>query len=153
MISVIRTHTSNPSFSIGRAGMDQRDIWAVEDAGGFKKVLIRGTLAYPGQFTDKSIAAAVDEYRKMVDSKECIAMMSIEVPGVYLNIDNTYGVVTKITGEGNDAVFEITLLDVRFGRFVNKMIQAVDESKIELVPLGISEGNEFKHIATVAIKF
>lgn len=153
MIGVIRTHTTNPAFSIGRAGMDQRDIWAVEDAGGFKKVLIRGTLAYPGKFAEKSIAAAVGEYRKLVESKECIAMMSIEAPDGNLNIGNAYGVVTKVTGEGKDAVFEITLLDVRFGRFVNKMIQSVDESRIELVPLGIAAGNEFKHIATIAIKF
>ena len=75
MIEYKEEYTDEPNYSLGRHGKSEREIWNIEDNGGFKKVTVNGSVENVSKYTKESVKNAVKEYQKMIESGESIAVL------------------------------------------------------------------------------
>ncbi len=79
MIEYKEEYTDEPNYSLCRHGKSEREIWDIEDNGGFKKVTVNGSVENVSRYTKESVKNAVKEYQNLIKSGESIAVLNLSL--------------------------------------------------------------------------
>lgn len=124
MIEYREEPTVEDRYSIGRSQMSEREIWDVEDNGGFKKVIISGNVTNLREYKKDSVLFAVEEYRKkLMDCGQ--AVVAFASGSIFeLDVNKIYGEATKIVPRADNTYdVEITLLDTPCGNTILNLVK------------------------------
>ena len=118
MIEYKEEYTNVPNFSLGRQGKSEREIWDIEDNGGFKMVTIKGNVENVSRFTVESVKNAVKEYQNLIESSESIAVLNME-NNFALPVSDTFAKITNLeVSDDNKVKATMVLTDTPNGNMV-----------------------------------
>lgn len=118
MIEYKEEYTDEPNYSLGRCGKSEREIWDIEDNGGFKKVTVNGSVENVSRYTKESVKNAVKEYQRMIKSGESIAVLNME-DDFALPVSDTFAKITNLeVSDDNKVKATIVLTDTPNGNAV-----------------------------------
>lgn len=65
MIEYKEEYTDESNYSLGRRGKSEREIWDIEDNGGFKKVTVNGNVENVSRYTKESVKAVEKDVEEL----------------------------------------------------------------------------------------
>lgn len=151
MIEYKEEYTDVPNFSLGRQGKSEREIWDIEDNGGFKMVTIKGNVENVSRFTEESVKNAVKEYQKMIKSGESIAVLNME-DNFALPVSNTFAKITNLeVSDDNKVKATMILTDTPNGNMVYSMLKDIGRDCLTLHADGVCTGSILNNIVNVRL--
>lgn len=157
MIEYREEHTVEERYSIGRSQMSEREIWDVEDNGGFKKVIISGNVTNLREYKKDSVLFAIEEYReKLMDCGQAVVAF-VSGSNFELDVNKIYGKVTKIVPRADNTYdVEITLLDTPCGNTIWNLVKGCDLRNLDIeadgLCLNLPSGKRFTDLLNFKIK-
>ena len=151
MIEYKEEYTDEPNYSLGRRGKSEREIWDIEDNGGFKKVTVNGSVENVSRYTEESVKNAVKEYQKMIESGESIAVLNMD--GDYsLPVSNTFAKITNLeVSDDNKVKATMVLTDTPNGNAVYSMLKNLGRESLTLKADGTCNGSNLNNIVNVRL--
>ena len=133
MIEYREEPTVEDQYSMGRSQMSEREIWDVEDNGGFKKVIISGNVTNLQEYRKDSVSLAIEEYReRRMDCGQSVVVFAL----------------------GPD--FEITLLDTPSGNTIWNLVKGCDLYNLDIeadgLCLNLPTGKRFTNLLNFKIE-
>lgn len=157
MIEYREEPTVEDQYSMGRSQMSEREIWDVEDNGGFKKVIISGNVTNLQEYRKDSVLFAIEEYReRRMDDGQAVVVFALG-PDFELNVDKIYGKVTKIVPQADNTYdVEITLLDTPSGNIIRTLVRDSDRYNLDIeaegLCLNLPTGKRFTNLLNFKIE-
>lgn len=157
MIEYREEPTVEDRYSIGRSQMSEREIWNVEDNGGFKKVVISGNVTNLREYKKDSVLFAVEEYRKkLMDCGQAVVAFA-SGSNFELDVNKIYGKVTKIIPHTDNTYdVEIALLDTPCGNTIWNLVKGCDLCNLDIeadgLCLNLPSGKRFTSLLNFKIK-
>ena len=153
MIEYKEEYTDVPNFSLGRQGKSEREIWNIEDNGGFKMVTIKGNVENVSGFTEESVKNAVKEYQKMIKSGESIAVLNMmDKDNFALSVSDTFAKITNLeVSDDNKVKATMILTDTPNGNMVYSMLKGIGRDCLTLHADGVCTGSILNNIVNVRL--
>lgn len=157
MIEYREEPTEEDQYSMGRSQMSEREIWDVEDNGGFKKAIISGNVTNLREYRKDSVSFAIEEYRKkLMDSNQAVVVFALG-SNFELDVDRIYGKVTKIVPQTDNTYdVEITLLDTPSGNTIRNLVKGCDLCNLDIeaegLCLNLPTGKRFTNLLNFKIE-
>jgi hypothetical protein len=157
MIEYREEPTVEDQYSMGRSQMSEREIWDVEDNGGFKKVIISGNVTNLQEYRKDSVSLAIEEYReRRMDCGQAVVVFALG-PDFELDVNKIYGKVTKIVPcADNTYDVEITLLDTPSGNTIWNLVKGCDLYNLDIeadgLCLNLPTGKRFTNLLNFKIE-
>lgn len=151
MIEYKEEYTNEPNFSLGRQGKSEREIWDIEDNGGFKMVTIKGNVENVSRFTGESVKNAVKEYQNMIESGESIAVLNME-NNFALPVSDTFAKITNLeVSDDNKVKATMVLTDTPNGNMVYNLLKNFGSDRLTLHADGVCTGSILNNIVNVRL--
>ena len=156
MIKYREEPTVEDQYSMGRSQMSEREIWDVEDNGGFKKVIISGNVTNLREYRKDSVLSAIEEYReKCMNSGQAVVVFALG-SNFELSVNKIYGKVSKIIPhDDNTYDVEIILLDSPYGNTIWNLVKGCDlfnlDIKADGLCLNLPSGKRFTNLLNFKI--
>lgn len=157
MIKYREEPTEEDRYSMGRSQMSEREIWDVEDNGGFKKVIISGNVTNLREYRKDSVLFAIEEYReKLMDSGQAVVVFALG-PNFEIDVNKIYGKVTKIIPhDDNTYDVEIILLDTPCGNTIWNLIKGSNLDNLDIkadgLCLNLPSGKRFTNLLNFKVE-
>lgn len=152
MIEYKEEYTNEPNFSLGRQGKTEREIWDIEDNGGFKKVTINGNVENVSRFTKESVKNAVKEYQNMIASGESFAVLNMDKNNFALPVSNTFAKITNLEVSDNNKVKATMILtDTPNGNMVYSLLKNIGHEHLTLNADGVCTDNILNNIVNIRL--
>ena len=151
MIEYKEEYTDVPNFSLGRQGKSEREIWDIEDNGGFKMVTIKGNVENVSRFTGESVKNAVKEYQNRIETGESIAVLMME-NNFALPVSDTFAKITNLeVSDDNKVKATMILTDTPNGNMVYNLLKNFGHERLTLHADGVCTGNILNNIVNVRL--
>ena len=151
MIEYKEEYTDEPNFSLGRRGKSEREIWDIEDNGGFKKVTVNGSVENVSRFTKESVKNAVKEYQNVIESGESIAVLNMN-GDFSLPVSNTFAKITNLeVSDDNKVKATMVLTDTPNGNAVYSMLKNYGQERLSLKADGTCNGSNLNNIVNIRL--
>ena len=151
MIEYKEEYTDEPNFSLGRRGKSEREIWDIEDNGGFKKVTVNGSVENVSRFTKESVKNAVKEYQSLIESGESIAVLNMD-DNFALPVSNTFAKITNLeVSDDNKVKATMVLTDTPKGNAVYSMLKNYGQERLSLKADGTCNGSNLNNIVNIRL--
>lgn len=151
MIEYKEEYTDEPNYSLGRHGKSEREIWDIEDNGGFKKVTVNGNVENVSRYTKESVENAVKEYQSMIKSGESIAVLNMD-GDFSLPVSNTFAKITNLEVSGDNKVkATMVLTDTPNGNAVYSMLKNYGHERLTLKADGTCNGSNLNNIVNIRL--
>ena len=151
MIEYKEEYTDEPNYSLGRRGKSEREIWDIEDNGGFKKVTVNGSVENVSRFTKESVENAVKEYQNVIKSGESIAVLNMD-DNFALPVSNTFAKITKLeVSDDNKVKATMVLTDTPNGNAVYSMLKNYGHERLTLKADGTCNGSNLNNIVNIRL--
>jgi hypothetical protein len=151
MIEYKEEYTDEPNFSLGRRGKSEREIWDIEDNGGFKKVTVNGSVENVSRYTKESVKNAVKEYQNVIESGESIAVLNMD-DNFALPVSNTFAKITKLeVSDDNKVKATMVLTDTPNGNTVYSMLKNYGQERLTLKADGTCNGSNLNNIVNIRL--
>lgn len=152
MIDYKEEFTNEPNFSLGRHGKSEREIWDIEDNGGFKKVTINGIVENVSKYTKESVKQAVKEYQNRIESGESIAVLNMDEDNFSLPVSDTFAKITNLkVSDDNKVKATMVLTDTPNGNTVYSMLKRLGHERFSLKADGTCNGNNLNNIVNIRL--
>lgn len=157
MIEYREEPTVEDQYSMGRSQMSEREIWDVEDNGGFKKVIISGNVTNLHEYRKDSVLSAIEVYReKCMNSGQAVVVVELS-SNFEIDVNKIYGKVTKIIPhDDNTYDVEITLLDTPCGNTIWNLVKGCDLCNLDIkadgLCLNLPSGKRFTNLLNFKIE-
>lgn len=151
MIEYKEEYTDEPNYSLGRRGKSEREIWDIEDNGGFKKVTVNGSVENVSRFTKESVKNAVKEYQNVIESGESIAVLNMD-GDFSLPVSNTFAKITNLeVSDDNKVKATMVLTDTPNGNAVYSMLKNYGHERLTLKADGTCNGSNLNNIVNIRL--
>jgi len=157
MIEYREEPTVEDRYSMGRSQMSERQIWDVEDNGGFKKVIISGNVTNLREYRKDSVLSAIEEYnKKLMDCGQAVIAFALN-SNFEPDVNKIYGKVTKIIPhDDNTYDVEIILLDTPCGNTIWNLVKGCDLCNLDIeadgLCLNLPSGKRFTNLLNFKIE-
>ena len=152
MIEYKEEYTNEPNFSLGRQGKSEREIWDIEDNGGFKMVTIKGNIENISKFTKESVKNAVKEYQNMIESGESIAVLNMDKDNLALPVSETFAKITNLeVSDDNKVKATMILTDTSNGNMVYSLLKNIGHEHLTLNADGVCTGSILNNIVNIRL--
>ena len=151
MIEYKEEYTDEPIYSLGRHGKNEREIWDIEDNGGFKKVTVNGSVENVSKYTKESVKNAVKEYQSVIKSGESIAVLNMN-NDFSLPVNNTFAKITNLeVSDDNKVKATMVLTDTPNGNTVYSMLKNYGHERLTLKADGTCNGSNLNNIVNIRL--
>lgn len=151
MIEYKEEYTDELIYSLGRHGKNEREIWDIEDNGGFKKVTVNGSVENVSKYTKESVKNAVKEYQSVIKSGESIAVLNMN-NDFSLPVNNTFAKITNLeVSDDNKVKATMVLTDTPNGNTVYSMLKNYGHERLTLKADGTCNGSNLNNIVNIRL--
>ena len=152
MIEYKEEYTDKPNYSLGRHGKGEREIWDIEDNGGFKKVTVNGSVENVSRFTGESVKNAVKEYQNLIESGESIAVLNMDKDNFVLPVSETFAKITNLeVSDDNKVKATMVLTDTPNGNAVYSILKNFGRESLTLKADGACTGSNLNNIVNIKL--